>query len=172
MKRKSADAQVTCCKYLLAAKKTASPFTPVIATGYYDGETHGFTRCGKCAEAFTFKLAAWDRQEDIRVFVLYPMPTESFDLLFSTLPSLENPKSSYWLPNFQSFDPDKRKTALGVINRLEELRLPPAMVVATRHMQKRLIAVSTVVDKDSDYLPSDSSTGTVAWKYWKKRLGL
>jgi hypothetical protein len=172
MKQKTVHAYATCCKDLLPAKNLASPFTQVIATGYYDGETCGFTRCDKCAEAFAFRLAGWDPSQDIRVFVLCPIPAQSFDTLFNTFAGLESPRSPVWVPDFQSFDPDTQATVKGIIDRVEELRAPPVMVIATRHIEKQLIAVSAVSDKDIDYLPSESSTGNAAWEYWKKRLGL
>jgi hypothetical protein len=172
MKQETVHAYATCCKDLLSAKNLASPFTQVIATGYYDGETCGFTRCNKCVEAFAFKLAGWDLNQDIRVFVLYPIPAKSFDLLFNTLAALERPRSPVWVPDFQSFDPDAQTTIKGVINRVEKLRAPPAMVIATRHIEQQLIAASPVLNEDSDHLSSESSTGTAAWEYWQKRLHL
>jgi hypothetical protein len=172
MKQKSANAKVTCCKCLISTKNLPSPFTQVIVTGYYDGETRGFTRCDECSEAFAFRLAGWDPNQDVRVFVLYPIPTKSFDVLFDAFAALERPKSPVWVPDFQSFDSNAQTTVKGVIDRVEELRAPPVMVIATRHIEKQLIAASAVLDKDVDYLPSESSTGNAAWEYWKKRLDI
>jgi hypothetical protein len=172
MKQKVAHANATCCKNLISTKNLASPFTQVIATGYYDGETCGFIRCEECAEAFVFRLAGWDPNQHVRVFVLYPIPTKSFDAVFNAFAAVERPRWPVWVPDFQSFDPKAQTTVKDVIDRVQELRAPPVMVIATRHIEKQLVAVSEVQDKDVGYLPSESSTGNAAWAYWKKRLGL
>ena len=62
-----------CCKLLLRGQYEALPFRRVIATGFYDGPTEGFTECSRCGQAFSFHMLDWDDMQDVRVFAFSPI---------------------------------------------------------------------------------------------------
>ena len=59
-----------CCANRGDSEFVASPFSGVVATGYYDGATHGFLRCGTCSTTYEFALLDWDDGQDMRVFAV------------------------------------------------------------------------------------------------------
>ena len=64
-----------CCKLLLRGQFEALPFRRVIATGFYDGPTDGFTECSQCGQAYSFRMPDWDDSQEMRVFAFAPIPT-------------------------------------------------------------------------------------------------
>lgn len=62
-----------CCKLLVDGQFETLPFLRVIAVGYYDGPTEGFTECSQCGQAYTFRLLDWDNLQDLRVFAYSPL---------------------------------------------------------------------------------------------------
>ena len=64
---------MTCCKLLLRGQFETLPFRRVIATGFYDGPTEGFTECSRCAQAFSFHMLDWDDSQKVRVFAFSPV---------------------------------------------------------------------------------------------------
>ena len=73
----------------------------IIALGFYDGATEGFSLCIKDLGVSYFKLIAWDENQDQRLFVVVPIAKLIFDTIFNLL-SLSNdpPNSSVWLPKW------------------------------------------------------------------------
>ena len=67
-----------CCADRADAEDVASPFSEVIALGYYDGATDGFLRCGTCRAMYRFCLLDWDRGQDLRVFAVTEMSPGSW----------------------------------------------------------------------------------------------
>jgi hypothetical protein len=64
---------MTCCRLLLRGQFETLPFRRVIATGFYDGPTEGFTECSRCGQAFSFHMLDWDDIQDVRVFAFCPI---------------------------------------------------------------------------------------------------
>lgn len=44
------------------------PFRRILASGYYDGPTEGICSCSICGQGYAFRLLAWDKNQDVRVF--------------------------------------------------------------------------------------------------------
>lgn len=63
----------TCCDALEAQEPMPSPFTRILASGYYDGPTEGIVECGKCGRTFAFRMLAWDEEQNVRAFGLAPV---------------------------------------------------------------------------------------------------
>ena len=62
-----------CCRFLVNGVDEALPFERVIAIGYYDGPTEGFTACSQCGQGYSFYMMDWDDKQDVRVFGLSPL---------------------------------------------------------------------------------------------------
>lgn len=71
----------TCCCELTTSGRRPSPFTRVLAAGYYDGPTEGIIACGACGRAFAFRLLKWDSDQDLRVFAIGGIQEDFEDLV-------------------------------------------------------------------------------------------
>jgi hypothetical protein len=64
---------VQCCRSIVGlVRQVASPFSRLIATGFYDGPTNGLVECSTCKMTYSFERLDWDDQQDLRVFSLAP----------------------------------------------------------------------------------------------------
>ena len=63
----------TCCRLLRNGIASRLPFDRVLATGYYDGPTEGFTQCAVCQTSYSFRILDWDDEQDWRVLAFAPL---------------------------------------------------------------------------------------------------
>jgi hypothetical protein len=75
-----------CCKLLADGKPEPLPFERVLATGYYDGPTEGFTECRQCKLAYAFRKLDWDDAQDMRIFAFAPL-----EISFEAIAALISP---------------------------------------------------------------------------------
>jgi hypothetical protein len=74
-----------CCREIIGqARSLRSPFTRLVATGYYDGPTEGQVECGACGRLHVFRLVDWGEGQDLRQFSLAPTPCSFGDIESST----------------------------------------------------------------------------------------
>lgn len=72
----------TCCRFLIGTvSRVPSPFSRVVAVGYYDGPTSGVVECGVCATLYRFEKLDWDDEQDVRIFSLSPVRGRSISEL-------------------------------------------------------------------------------------------
>lgn len=83
-----------CCVNRPEFRNGPSPFREVLAIGYYDGPTEGFTGCETCGTVFRFKLLDWDEGQDTRVFCLSEIRGKRFADLARELLSDERDAAS------------------------------------------------------------------------------
>jgi hypothetical protein len=62
-----------CCKLRKDDESDPLPFDRIIAIGYYDGPTDGFTECSQCHQTYSFRKLDWDDAQDVRVFGFSPV---------------------------------------------------------------------------------------------------
>src|SRR2546430_705384 len=85
-----------CCRYLPSFHRKTSPFSKIIALGWFDGPTSGVIQCGQCSASYKFNTvardfsgnfdqAAWDQGEEIRILTLAPLPMQGFERLVNVL---------------------------------------------------------------------------------------
>ena len=78
-----------------------SPFGQVIFIGYDDGPTSGAVKCATSSKAYRFEMLtrdidgrydwqAWDHGEEIRIFILAPLPTLVFEQFANALSQEES----------------------------------------------------------------------------------
>ena len=81
-----------------------------IAFDYYDGLTEGVSLSLKDNEPYYFKLLAWDKGQDQRLFFLSEVKKSDFNDIFDTLSKgQEMPKSSTWLAQWKFSNSDDEK---------------------------------------------------------------
>lgn len=87
----------TCCRVLVGdLRDVESPFSRLVAVGFYDGPTEGLIECGTCGTVFSFRKLDWDDQQDIRVFSLSPVANVDLDDL-ADAPAGSTPKWPCWV---------------------------------------------------------------------------
>src|SRR2546421_7100861 len=95
---------VCCCKELELHPGCESPFSKVVALGYYDGPTSGAVVCSVCLKAYKFELlnetaSDWYSEDGIRVFGLAPFSIpSSFERLVATGSKEGLPHWPIWVP--------------------------------------------------------------------------
>ncbi len=62
-----------CCRLLADGVAGTLPFERVVATGYHDGPTEGFTECSQCNQAYSFRKLDWDDLQDVRILGFAPL---------------------------------------------------------------------------------------------------
>jgi hypothetical protein len=75
--------------------KFPSPFTRLVALGYYDGPTQGILECGAAGDTYKFDLIDGD---DLRLYSLAPLPKGSFDEVVRLLTPYQQPRWPAWCP--------------------------------------------------------------------------
>jgi hypothetical protein len=84
----------------LAGENVPSPFSRLVATGFYDGPTSGYTECETCRSLYQFTMLEWDAGQDVRVFVLEEKRGTSFEAIVATIASKgEQPRWPVWVPH-------------------------------------------------------------------------
>ena len=88
----------------------------VLALAYYDGATEGFLNGMDDNEVYFFKVVAWDRDQDRRLYLLGrvdgPMYLELLDILAKTH---QAPTSSTWTPAWTFGDPESEARANSLV---------------------------------------------------------
>src|SRR6266487_451287 len=87
-----------------------SPFTKVLALGYYDGPTNGVLQCGDGGQVYKFDLieGPFSTEEglwDMRVFALAPLPGSALARLAEGYSSFWAPRWPLWVPIWSFSDP-------------------------------------------------------------------
>jgi hypothetical protein len=78
-----------------------SPFTKVLALGYYDGPTEGLVQGGEGGPVYRFHMLAWDGEtQDLRVFGLAPCPPDSLSRLAAVCERYEPARWPVWVPSW------------------------------------------------------------------------
>ena len=76
----------SCCRFTIGVvRDVPSPFSRIVATGFYDGPTDGLVECGACRSIYVFEKLDWDDQQDIRVFSLSPVVCDELDGLMESV---------------------------------------------------------------------------------------
>lgn len=89
---------VTCCQRLGTTVPTRSPFTRIVATGWYGGPTHGIAQCGVCAREYLFSLCAWDANADARILRLRTVSKGTLVSLTERFRCAGAPTWPLWVP--------------------------------------------------------------------------
>ena len=88
---------LTCCHEFVNGWTGISPFARSIVLGYYDGPTHGVTKCSACGADYEFSLLAWDEGQDERVFEFWTMRRGAFARVESQAKAELRPEYPQWV---------------------------------------------------------------------------
>lgn len=149
-----------CCKQLASVTDSASPFSVVVALGYYDGPTSGVAECAQCKLAYRFDMLDWDEGQDIRIYSLAPLPPDSWDNLTKLLPDSLRP-GSVWVPNWIFESTAKETETQQKIDRILEGAGPIQLVIASDGLTKSVPRARQVGAQD-----------LIAGRDWFSFLGL
>jgi hypothetical protein len=90
-----------CCAERPDGRQLRSPFSRVVATGFYDGATEGFTECDTCRTLYEFSMLEWDEGQDVRLFKMEEKAGGLFDELVEMVRSnQQQPRWPIWVPRF------------------------------------------------------------------------
>jgi hypothetical protein len=147
--------QVVCCQHVSFLTGARSPFSKMIVFGYYDGATSGVVLCGGCSAAYTFEMLAldgdgkydrqaWDRGEEMRIFSLAALPSQSFARLVDTLTRIEAPKWPVWVPSRASSQEQLLQVVDKEVNAIVSAASHPGLVVASSALLKKIAVAHEV----------------------------
>lgn len=129
---------------------TPLPFSKAIALGYYDGPTSGVVQSERNLTTYKFQLLAWDAGQDMRIFSMAPLSSQSFERLVNLLSQIQPPLWPLWVPiwNFPS-----QETANIVEREVERILGQadfPGLVVAMKSIMSEIVSVKVVMPNDFD----------------------
>lgn len=87
-----------CCQNPAELRNVRSPFSRIIALGFYDGPTSGVLQCETCQTAYRFDLLDWNDDHDVRVFRLAALPPQAFAECVQVLAQAGPPRWPVWVP--------------------------------------------------------------------------
>jgi hypothetical protein len=91
-----------------------SPFTKILALGYYDGPTDGVAQCDPAGPVYKFQLLAWDGEtQDRRIFGLAPLPPTALEQLTRAYARSQTPHWPVWVPAWQEGMAQQKDQILG-----------------------------------------------------------
>jgi len=138
-----------CCRELPAFPEAKSPFSKLIALGWYDGPTSGVLECDICSTAYRFEMLDqdpdWDEGLDIRIFSLSPLPTGAFAELVEVCEEFfGSPDWPIWVLIWDFGSEAEKNQAAQKIHQIQNRAMNPQLIVATRSLSKELIAARRV----------------------------
>jgi hypothetical protein len=89
---------VPCCQRPETLTNSPSPFTRIVALGFYDGPTFGVLRCNACQSDYKFDMLAWDETHEVRVFRLGALPSGTLEQCVQVLGTVSPPQWPVWVP--------------------------------------------------------------------------
>lgn len=123
-----------CCRRLVGILRgVPSPFSRLVATGYYDGPTAGVVECDACKTVYSFHKLDWDDQQDVRVFSLSPIVGARLDDLVRA-PGASQPKWPAWV----LFAVGGTADLAAHVDELRGSASPEEFIVATEDLLRRL----------------------------------
>lgn len=110
-----------------------SPFSKIIALGFYDGPEAGVLQCSECLTEYRFEMLDTDfnpEDLDTRIFSLAQLPSGSFDQIVEVCPKVNPPHWPVWMPLWQFPSDDARQTADHRIQEVLDRAVPAELIVA------------------------------------------
>lgn len=109
-----------------------SPFTKVLAWGYYDGPTHGVVVSEESGEVFKFDILTWDTStQDLRVFSLSPLPGDALTRLTALYERFWKPLWPMWCPMWHFANESDQQEAERLSDEVRNEAGPEKWVIAT-----------------------------------------
>jgi hypothetical protein len=146
-----------------------SPFDQIICLGFYDGPTSGLARCQRAPIAYSFDLAAWDADQENRIYSLAEIGTTLFDSAVEILCRIEQPKWPFWLPNWELALGGEREKVSSQIEKILQKIPAPKYVAATDSIDQNIHALRVIDPSVQEHLPNRRHLPPLeAWSFWHR----
>ncbi len=165
---------VLCCKKPAELMDVPSPFSRILALGFYDGPTSGVLQCSTCSAVYKFDMLDWDDDHEVRIFRLAPVPPDSLDRCVSILAAAGPPRWPVWVPSRQQLPSEEaREAADRSVQQVLDRSGPPDLVVAWRGYGETVLAARRMSAEELSGVPDwFSLEGPADGRDWFPLLGL
>lgn len=144
---------IVCCSKLPALTNAKSPFSKLIAFGYYDGPTSGVLQCDICTKAYKFEMLDWDEDQDVRIFSLSILPNLAFAKIVEVCQHCENPKWPVWVPIWQFPSEESQNKAEIEIEAILNTAMKPQIIVIAKNLTEEIIAARRMEENANKEVP-------------------
>jgi hypothetical protein len=142
-------AELTNGQVLHEGFRYASPFTKLIALGWYDGPTNGLLRAGD-------RVWKFDRLDeihnpdglDLRIFALAPLPLSAWDQLVTAVGPYLTPEGPVSVPRWQFTTDAARQAADRATDNALSQAGPVEWIVAAENLMEELVASKQTTPHD------------------------
>jgi hypothetical protein len=145
-----------CCQHPETLTGVKSPFTKILALGFYDGPTSGVLQCATCSAVHKFEMLDWDDDHEIRIFRLAALPPDSLAQCVAALSRAETPRWPVWVPSPWRWLPEEKGPAEDQVVQQVLARAKPAeLLIAWVGYGERVLAAKK--------LPPEKLSGVPDW---------
>ena len=168
------DQAVPCCQNPAALTNAHSPFSKILALGFYDGPTSGVLQCATCSSVYKFDMLDWDDDHRVRIFRLAALPGDSLTECVKALEQPEAPHWPVWVPSRWNLPSEEsRELADRKVQRILDRAQPAELIIAWAGYGERILAARTVPAADLANVPDwFSRTDPAEGRDWFALLGL
>lgn len=134
-------------EHAFSAQKNAC--SKMIILDYYDGPVSGVAECEQDGQAYCFDMLDWDDQQDVRIFSLAPLASESFNRVVHLCSRQEEPRWPLWVPTRPEDFPasEAEKFWFAIAETLKDAG-PPEWIVAWRDFGEGFLSIRNITQED------------------------
>jgi hypothetical protein len=148
---------VPCCSELIDRRTLRSPFSRIIALGWYDGPTAGLSQCGACSREYRFELMDelldGENEQDLRVYSLAPLASGSVTRLTDALSRYESPRTPIWVPRWEFPTETERRALDSLSDQILDGAGPPELVIATPNLSEEIVVAKVIGPEERARVP-------------------
>jgi len=141
-----------CCQQLEAFSDVKSPFSKIIALGFYDGPTSGIVQCEICSAIYKFEMLGWDDDQEVRIFSLAPLASAAWTRMVNLLSKHESPKWPLWFPKWEFPSESVRNNVESETDKILASAAMPELVIASNRYGDRILAARKLAKEDLEYV--------------------
>jgi hypothetical protein len=173
-KEKAVNQSVPCCRRPATLTNARSPFSKVLALGFYDGPTSGLLQCETCSAVYYFDMLDWDDDHEVRVFRLAPLPPNSLEECAAAFARTEAPQWPVWVLWVRTSPPAEVREAVDTeVQQILQEAGPAELLIAWTGYGERILAATKVPAEELQGVPDWFSLENSAQaRDWFSVLGL
>lgn len=163
-----------CCHDPQSLVGAQSPFSNILALGFYDGPTSGVLRCAACRTDYRFDLLDWDEDQAVRIFRLARLPEGALEECVQALGQPEPPRWPVWMPSRWSLPSEGlRQEADRAVQQILDRAVPSELVLAWVGYGEQVLAARRVAAPELSAAPDwFSISDPTQIRNWFSLLGL
>jgi hypothetical protein len=163
-----------CCWHPGTLPHGPSPFTRIVALGFYDGPTSGVVECLTCGSAYKFDMLDWDDTHEVRIFRLALLPPGALAECVQALAPVGPPHWPVWVPMRSRFPSDEAAAqADRDLSAVLAKAAAPELIVAWAGYGERILAAAPQPHGELETVPDWFSVEDPhEIRDWFSRLGL